>query len=194
MIAGTLVLWAIIILANAFKESNYKLLYLVPIMLVAGVLFHAATLFLIPLVLIYGVVLALKERRNIKLNRRDIVFALASVIFSLAIYMYHNSFGIKTSFGATFVLTGSGIFGLDSDQLHDYLLKYFNQLTLMGFLSHKYEQLITLIWLPYKEVFFEKDIISRLRVAEFYSALPAILIFTPAVIFIKGLQNKTPAK
>jgi hypothetical protein len=190
MIAGTLMLWSIIIMAKSYNESNYKQLYLVPMLIVAGCLCHSSNLLLVPFIALYALIVLLKEGRDLHLNHTDMLVVLISTIFSIALYEYHNSFGQKSSYGITFVLTGGGIFGLNNHQQFEYLLKFFNQMTLPWYLEHKLEQLNTLIWPPFKEIFYEKNILAQLRTAEFYSAIPSIFMFAPSILLIKQLRNK----
>lgn len=189
--AGTYFLWGLLITIKAVETKNVQALWMSFLLFTFGVLFHSGILFLIPGIFVY----LLFKSKNITgiarngLNKSTIAGLLASIILSIFLVLFHNSYGNKTSYGITFFLFGSGQFGLSSIQILAQLRELLQNLSLSSFSAQKLQQIHTLLWPPFPEVFYEKDFFSQLRVAQFYSALPSILLFIPLSIFVAIPKN-----
>lgn len=197
MAAGTAALWSIMTLMAALRLRQYSLLWLPAPLYAMAMLFHSAVLFLLPVIILYaGWHYALLFRnRVVRISYSQAAMAALSVAISLTLVAYHNSFGAQSSYGITFVLTGSGVFGLSKDEVVKMLTQYYSELTLRSYLVVKWEQVTTLVWpaLGFAGVFdYEKSLLARLRIAGFFSALPALSIFPIGVLLIKKFQLEKP--
>lgn len=180
--AGIFFLWALLILVKTVNENSLKLIWLTPPLLAMGILFHSGIVFLIPGILIYLIYNYRNISWSFKISKaltKDIALIILSTSIALLILQHHDSYGKKTSYGLTFLLFGSGQFGLTFNDIYNQLKELLQNLSLEAFVSLKFQQVFTLIWPPFPEIFYENYWISRLRLSQFYSALPAILFFTP---------------
>jgi hypothetical protein len=134
-----------------------------------------------PLFVLTGIAVALEKDRPLsiwKTIRTDEVLIIAgSLIISGSLIIFHDSFGHKTSYGTTFLLTGNGIFGLDTAGIFDVVWKYWDNMDIYKFISLKGQQLSSLIWVthPFAEGHcVGSNLIGCMRVVEFFCLVPAL--------------------
>jgi hypothetical protein len=198
MAAGTLALWAILVVIAAFRERQYRLLCLAAPLLAFAFLFHAAAILLLPAILLYVTLITIDSLRcgELKLRPWEALTFAVSILASIALLMYHDSFGKRTSYGLTFLLTGHGVFGLSGQEIADVLFGYYRGMTLAAYVHLKWEQILVLFWplMGFANAFlFEKDVVAQLRVAEFLSAVPSLLLFTPFVLLVPHFRHLAPS-
>jgi hypothetical protein len=96
----------------------------------------------------------------------------------------------KSSYGASFLLTGRGVFGLGRLQLQELVLNFYRGLSWQGWLHLKIEQLDTLFWPdanPFTASFGAGGSqLDCLRVAEFFCTLPALGI-APTMLAVRAM-------
>jgi hypothetical protein len=187
---------ALLILVERVNNNSLKMLWLIPLLLAMGALFHSGIFFLIPGILIYLIYKSRKIVYSIKFSKtptKDLILILLGICIALLMLQHHNSYGKKTSYGITFFLFGSGQFGLSFNEIYIQLKELLHNLSLESFLSLKLQQLSTLIWPPFPEIFYENDWISKLRLSQFYSVLPSILFFTPISFLLMRRKNENLA-
>lgn len=189
--AGAFIVWGILLISSSSNNRTRLFLYS-PLLILFGILFHSATLFLVPFILFYIFIKAwiYLKSDNSKHHKHNLFVPISICLFALSLFIYHESYGDKTSFGISFVLTGSGIFGLTKQQLIELLHSHYNKMTLEAFFALKWQQFTTLLWPTFKEIYYEKDILSQLRIAQLHSAIPSILVFTPIVMLCKKFWIK----
>jgi hypothetical protein len=191
--AGALQLWGILVLAAALRQQRHDWLWLVPPLILFGFLFHSAVLFMVPVIGIYAVaVVALQVRRGVLVVLPvDLATLCASLIATAILWRYHDSFGEKTSFGATYVLTGDGQFGLSGREVIDAVLAYYGNQTLASVAELRWSNFLKLFW-PSQAIgpaHYQLGLLPVLRLAQLWSVVPAMLIAAPCLLLLPGLRR-----
>lgn len=191
--AGTAALWSIMTLFSALRQGRYPLLWLPAPLFAVAMLFHSGILFLLPIIVLYAgfQFVRLRKQGLVDVSARGVLALAASSAIGLSLVAYHNSFGTQSSYGTTIVLTGRGVFGLSSADLANLLMQYYAKLTFVSYLGTKWEQFSTMFW-PFVgfggEFDDEKSFLARLRMAGFFSAVPALSLFPIIILSFRRLQ------
>lgn len=191
--AGTLQLWGILVLAAALRERRHEWLWLVPPLILFGFLFHSAVLFMVPVIGVYAAaVVALQWRRGVlRVRPVDLATLCASLIATVVLWRYHDSFGEKTSFGATYILIGDGEFGLSGRQIIDSVLAYYGKQTIGSVAALRWANFLKLFW-PSDAIGsdqYEMGLLATLRIAQLWSVVPAMLIAVPCLLLLPRLRR-----
>jgi hypothetical protein len=179
--SGLLEYLSLLLFLNGLRKRKAGYLALSVAAACASVLHHASALIMAPLFVLTGIAVALEKDRPLsiwKTIRTDEVLIIAgSLIISGSLIIFHDSFGHKTSYGTTFLLTGNGIFGLDTVGIFDVVWKYWDNMDIYKFISLKGQQLSSLIWVthPFAEGHcVGSNLIGCMRVVEFFCLVPAL--------------------
>jgi hypothetical protein len=191
--AGTLQLWGVLVLAAALRQQRHDWLWLAPPLILFGFLFHSAVLFMVPVIGVYAAVIVVMQWRRGVLRVRpvDLATLCASLIATVVLWRYHDSFGEKTSFGATYVLTGDGEFGLSGRQIIDSVLAYYGKQTIASVAGLRWSNFLKLFW-PGDAIGFdqyEMGLLATLRIAQLWSVVPAMLIAVPCLLLLPPLRR-----
>jgi hypothetical protein len=191
--AGTLQLWGILVLAAALRQRRHDWLWLAPPLILLGFLFHRGVLLMVPIIGIYAVaVVTLQVRRGGFVTRRvDVATFCASIIACVILWRYHDSFGDRTSFGATFVLMGDGQFGLSGRQVVDAVLAYYREQTLASVAELRWSNFLKLFW-PSHAIgaeHYKLGVLATLRVAQLMSVVPAMAVAVPCLLLVRPLRR-----
>lgn len=192
--AGTYAIWAVFALVAGLGNRG-GLLLLAPILFAMGLLFHSATLFVLPPLIAYTAWQAFRLQRigTLGVSPTGVVCLVAGIVAAVAIVAGHNAFGAQSSFGMTFVLMGSGIFGLSSSELIATLLKFYGEMSPARYLAVKWDQIITVFWpaVGFAGDFdYESSILARLRMAGFFSVLPAFSLFPLLILLVPQWRTR----
>jgi hypothetical protein len=185
--AGSFALWSILILTSAIQYRRFDLLWLVAPLLTFGALFHPAIMFLVPVVFCYSAIagLYLARRRDTPLDMATAMTIVLSIAVSVLVMWYHDSFGERSSFGASYVLTGNGSFGLSRQQVMAAVYDFYGKIEFHSLLKLKWSQIATFAWPvgDYADAYlYENGVLPTFRFASFFAILPALSLFTLAIL------------
>jgi hypothetical protein len=179
--AGLLIIAAVIALLTAQANKSAKTFCLAIICFVFAILNHSANNIMI-ISFIYFI-LALLATNKYKISdiskivntNKTLVFSTLVICFLLikaVSWLEHPS-----SWPITFLITGTGTFGLGGYGILDQAKTYYSQMTLEHWLAIKTKLLDDLVWI--KEQFFARrlphaSVLTTIRTHEFFSLVPAL--------------------
>jgi hypothetical protein len=165
-----------------------------------SVLAHAASLLALPVMASVALLVFNQEcrarrsgwwetLRNIP-PRVPVALVLAVVTVGWVLHI-QASLASGTSYGTSFLLTGVGIFGLDSSQIQAAVIEFYSKLSVQAWLNLKLSQFATLLWPsadPFTASFCQNaSWLACMRAAQFFSLIPAFGIL-PLALAIRAVM------
>jgi hypothetical protein len=200
---GLLALMSLLWLNFSMQTGNAKALCLAVFLFFLGAMNHSASLLMIGAIVFYVVFSLMSGYRRWSHVSKVLLGApawmLLTVVASLFLLRWVEMVEPKSSFAATFLLTGNGRFGLSQAEVWQAVRLHYSAMTVESFLQDKASGAGDLVWTT--RDFFARDggsswSLAAIRAQQFFSMLPAMgpgMLLAVAICGIRRLSRRGSA-